>query len=432
MTNVFRPYMFITGFGLVSMFMDIVYEGALSVQGPLLLSLGATAGLVGLVSGLGEATSLAGRLVSGPAADRTGKYWAFCLLGYLITALAVPAMGIANSVAVVAALIIVERLGKSIRTPSRDTMLASASGAVGRGRGFALHEVLDQVGAICGPLIVAAILAATSDNYAPALGVMLVPGAIAVAILLFLRAKVPNPALYEPVAGEAEEAGEAREVGEAAGPAGSAQVEASAESAAESPRGQVGSALVAVAAPTPRPTLPGSFWMYALACGLCLTGVATFAVMSYHAVSCGILAPAAVPVVYAVAMGCDAVAAFVTGNLYDRIGPRTILALPVLGACIPLVAYGTSLVPVVAGAVIWGLCTGIQEATMRAYVADLVVPSSRATAYGYFSVFTGVGTLLGGSIAGALYGALGGGAVAVWTLVVQAVVLVLLGRLTLR
>ena len=136
---------FIMGFGLVSMLMDVVYEGALSVQGPLLASLGATAATVGLISGLGEATSLMGRLVTGPLADRVGRYWLFAIAGYAITALAVPAMGLAGSVAAVGALVVLERMGKAVRTPSRDAMISHASAAVGRGKGFALHELMDQI-----------------------------------------------------------------------------------------------------------------------------------------------------------------------------------------------------------------------------------------------------------------------------------------------
>ena len=175
------------GFGLVSMLMDVVYEGALSVQGPLLASLGATAATVGLISGLGEATSLMGRLVTGPLTDRAGRYWLFAIAGYAITALAVPAMGLAGSVAAVGALVVLERMGKAVRTPSRDAMISHASAAVGRGKGFALHELMDQIGATLGPLIVSAILVATGGAYAKALGVMLLPGAAAIAVLLFLR-----------------------------------------------------------------------------------------------------------------------------------------------------------------------------------------------------------------------------------------------------
>ena len=384
--NKLRPYSFIAGFGFVSMFMDIVYEGALSIQGPLLLSLGASAALVGIVSGLGEATSLAGRLVSGPAADRTGRYWLFAIMGYLITALAVPSMGFVGSVAGVSALIIIERLGKSIRTPSRDAMLSHASAAVGRGKGFALHEAMDQIGAVTGPLIVAGILWLTSNDYGPALGILAIPGAIAVVILLVLRSKAPNPTHYEV------------------------------------PEGTV----IKKKAVFKATKLPVTFWKYALICGISLTGVATFAVMSFHMIACELLPVAMVPVIYAVAMGVDAVAALVTGNLYDRIGPKVLLALPVLSALIPWFAYGNSTASVVAGAVLWGLTMGVQESTMRAYVADLVPSDKRASSYGMFSVFTGVGTLLGGSIAGGLYGTLGTGAIIGYTLIAQVVVLVAL------
>lgn len=87
---------FIMGFGLVSMLMDVVYEGALSARGPLLASLGAAAATVGVISGLGEATSLMGRLVTGPLADRVGRYWLIAIAGYATTAIAVPAMGLAG------------------------------------------------------------------------------------------------------------------------------------------------------------------------------------------------------------------------------------------------------------------------------------------------------------------------------------------------
>ena len=110
-TKSVRPYAFIVSFGVVSMLMDVVYRGALAVQGPLLASLGANALVIGIVSGLGEATALGGRLFSGPLADRSGRYWAFAIGGYATTALAVPAMGFVGSLVGVSALVIVERLG---------------------------------------------------------------------------------------------------------------------------------------------------------------------------------------------------------------------------------------------------------------------------------------------------------------------------------
>lgn len=380
------PMGFILGFGIVSMLMDIVYEAALSVQGPLLYSVGATAAVVGLVSGLGEATSLAGRLASGPAADRSGRYWLFAILGYAATGLAVPAMGFAGSVLGVSFLIVFERFGKSLRTPSRDAMLSHAASRVGRGKGFAFHEALDQVGAVAGPLIAAAILQATHNAYGPALGVMLIPGLGAIGVLLYLRYRVPRPEVFE----EGDE-GEAAEGDAAAQPI----------------------------------KLPRLFWIYTGFCGLVLAGVGTFGVMSFHMVSAHIVSASTVAVLYAVAMGVDGVFALITGSMYDKVGVRVLFVLPVVSAIVPFFAFGNSLASVIAGVVLWGASLGIQESTMRAAVADMVPGCKRATSYGMFSVFMGVGSFVGAGVTGALY-AHGQAAIVVYALVLEAAACVLL------
>lgn len=351
------PYRFITGFGLISLLMDVVYEGALAVQGPLLASVGASAVVVGVVSGLGEATALGGRAFTGPWADRTRRYWAFAIAGYGITAIAVPLMGIAGSVVAVSSLVIVERFGKSLRTPSRDSMLASAASAVGVGRGFAIHEAIDQIGAVLGPLIVAWVLAVTANDYAPALGVLAVPGVLAIGVLVMLRRRVPHPEVYEP--------------------------------ADAKPRLAEGSL---------RRSKP--FWWYMLFTFVTCSAIATFGVMSFHMVSVGIVGDAMVPVLYALAMGVDAAAAMMAGLAYDRFHLRSLYVLPLVAVVIPFVAYRRSLVPVIAGVVLWGIATGVQESTMRAVIADIAPRGSRASAYGYFAIALGLGALAGGSIAG--------------------------------
>lgn len=389
---------FIMGFGLVSMLMDVVYEGALSVQGPLLASLGATAATVGAISGLGEATSLMGRLVTGPLADRIGRYWLFAIAGYAITAIAVPAMGLAGSVAAVGALVVLERMGKAVRTPSRDAMISHASAAVGRGKGFALHELMDQVGATLGPLIVSSILVATGGEYGKALGVMLLPGAAAIAVLLFLRKKNPDPSRFE----YGDQAA-ARD-----GLAGDSPIRRDAAPA------RIGAC-----------ELPASFWAYSLFCGFALVGVATFAVLSFHMVSVHVVDESFVPVVYAIAMLVDGAAAMVTGALYDKMGPKTLLSLPLLSALIPLFAYSDQASLVMVGVLIWGVTTGIQESTMRAYVADLLPSSQRATGYGCFALVVGAGTMLGGMIAGWLYGVGGAAAIIPFTFAIEAIATVM-------
>ena len=131
-------------FGYVSLAADMVYEGMRSASGPLLLSLGASAFVVGLVTGAGEAIALGLRLVSGPLADRTGRHWQLTVQGYVLTAVSVPLLAItpflgADGLAVASTLIILERTGKAIPSPSKSTLLARMAQTVGRGRGFAVH-----------------------------------------------------------------------------------------------------------------------------------------------------------------------------------------------------------------------------------------------------------------------------------------------------
>jgi MFS family permease len=107
----------------------MVYEGARSVTGPLLASLGASAVLVGLVSGAGEATALLMRVVFGSWADRSGRYWPLTFAGYALTAVCVPALAITPflagaGLAVACVLILGERLGKAVRSPAKTALLA--------------------------------------------------------------------------------------------------------------------------------------------------------------------------------------------------------------------------------------------------------------------------------------------------------------------
>ena len=145
---------FVLAFGVVSMLADLVYEGARAIVGPYLATLGASAALVGAVTGFGEAAALVLRLATGPISDRTQRHWALSIAGYLITVTAVPLLGVSQSLWPAAGLVIAERFGKAVRAPARDTMLAQASTHVGRGIAFAVHEALDQSGAVLGPLLV--------------------------------------------------------------------------------------------------------------------------------------------------------------------------------------------------------------------------------------------------------------------------------------
>lgn len=353
---------FVTTFGVISMFADIVYEGARSITGPLLASLGASALVVGVVTGIGEAAALALRLVSGPLTDRTRMFWTWTIAGYALTVITVPFLGVASVLWVAATLVIAERVGKAVRSPAKDTLLSHATSVTGRGRGFAVHEAMDQVGAITGPLVVAGMLTLTHGNYLPAFAVLAVPGAAALALLFWLRRRVPHPERYEAHA-----------------------------DTHDSPTAHQ------------KLQLPIRFWLYAGFSGITVSGFATFGVLSFHMVDRGILAPAAVPLVYAVAMAAAAISALFSGWAYDRIGPKTLVVLPIVGAVVPMLAFTDSLMGIVLGALLWGAAIGIQESTLRAVVADLVPPARRATAYGVYAAVLGTATAVGGTLTGYLY-----------------------------
>ncbi|WP_327370682.1 MFS transporter [Streptomyces sp. NBC_01217] len=359
---VMGPWRFVVWFGTVSLLADFVYEGARSITGPLLASLGASALVVGVVTGAGEAAALGLRLVSGPLADRTRRFWGLAIAGYALTVISVPLLGVAGALWAACALVVAERVGKAVRSPAKDTLLSHATAATGRGRGFAVHEAMDQVGALVGPLVVAGMLALTGGEYGPALGVLAFPGVAVLGLLVWLRARVPDPEAYE------------REVDASAGE------------------------------PASDGRLPAAFWTYAAFTAATTAGFATFGVLSYHLVERHLMAAAWVPVLYAAAMAVDAVAALATGWLYDRHGTRVLMALPVLTAAVAVLAFTDTVAIAVAGSLVWGTAMGIQESTLRATVADLVPRGRRATAYGLFAGVVGAASLAGGALTGGLYG----------------------------
>ncbi|WP_307807873.1 MFS transporter [Nocardioides xinjiangensis] len=360
-------------FGFVSLAADMVYEGARSVYGPVLAALGASAVVVGLVTGAGEAVALVLRLAFGPLADRTGRHWTLTILGYGLTAVCVPLLALAPrlgaaGLAFAVTMILLERLGKAVRSPSKSALLAHVAAAVGRGRGFGVHKALDQVGAFAGPLVVSGAAAVASLWWG--LAVLAVPGAVAMLLLLALRRRVPDPAAYD-----------------ARPPAP--------DDAPAIPRGWWAEAVGAGLSP--------DFFRYALAASLTTGGLVTWGVIGYHVTVDGLLPVAAVPLLYAAAMAVEAVAALAVGAAYDRTGARVLLVVPVLVGLVPALALGSTLAAVLAGVVAWGIAQGVQDSTVNAVVADLVDAPRRATAYGVFAGVQGLLAVVGGVAAGWLY-----------------------------
>ena len=346
---------FIVLLGIVSLFADMTYESARSITGPYLALLGASATVVGLVSGFGELAGYALRLVSGYLTDRTGRYWPVTIFGYVLNLFAVPALALTGRWELAVLLIIAERMGKAIRSPARDAMLSYASSQTGQGWGFGLHEAMDQAGAIIGPLILSAVLA-YDYGYREAFGILVVPAILSISVLLAARHLFPRPRDFD-LAPEALEA-----------------------------KG-----------------LPSVFWVYMVAIAFIGAGYADYALIAFHFDKSGLVPAAWIPLLYAIAMATDAVAALALGRAFDRVGLWTMVAATVASAAAaPLVFLGDLRLAAV-GMALWGIGMGAQELVMRAAVAAMAPKERRGTAFGTMNMIYGMAWFGGSALLGVLY-----------------------------
>ena len=341
--------------GVVSLFSDMTYEGARSITGPFLWVLNASATVVGVVAGLGEFIGYALRLVSGYLTDRLGKYWSISFVGYTLNLFAVPLLALAGNWELAALLILMERIGKTIRTPARDAMLSHATTEVGRGRGFGFHEAMDQTGAMLGPLIVALVLY-LNGGYRAGFAYLLIPAILAGLVITLATRLYPHPQHLKVSAPKLETKG-----------------------------------------------LTNPYWRYVFAVGLIGAGYADFPLIAYHFGKAAVAPPNWIPILYAVAMGVDAVAAIILGRLFDRIGMPVIMAVSVLSALFaPLVFLGGFNL-VLLGMVLWGIGMGAQESIIKAALAEMVPRDRRATGYGIFNTGFGLFWFLGSALMGIPY-----------------------------
>lgn len=346
---------FVVLLGLVSLFADMTYEGARSIAGPYLALLGATGAAVGLVAGFGEFAGYGLRLVAGLITDRTRRYWTLTILGYTINLLAVPALALAGRWETAALLLMAERTGKALRNPPRDAMLSFATRQLGAGWAFGLHEAMDQIGAILGPLLVAAILHGRG-GYRSGFALLLIPALIALAVLGVARFQFPRPQQLEPRF-----------------------------------------------APLRAEGQPRTYWLFVTGAALCAAGFADFPLIAFHVEKQRLFGEALIPVLYAVAMGVDALAALVLGRLSDRFGLAMAAVAPLCAASAAPLAFLSGAAGVWAAIVLWGIAMGAQESVLRAAVSRLSAPDRRGTAYGIFHAIFGTAWFAGSALLGLLY-----------------------------
>lgn len=346
---------FVVLLGIVSLFADMTYEGARSITGPYLGSFGVSAATVAFVAGFGELIAYVIRLASGYLSDKTGRYWTITLIGYALNLFAVPLLALAGKWEIAAFLIIVERFGKGIRNPPRDAMLSHATRETGRGWGFGLHEALDQVGAVLGPLIVSLVMF-FNGGFRTSFATLLIPALLATSILLVARRMYPSPR----------------------------DMERTIEGSKGAPYSRV-------------------FLLYLAAVAFIAAGYADYPLIAYHFGQMPSISKEWIPVFYAVAMGVDALAALLFGRLYDRLGPGVMIGAVIVSAGFaPLVFFG-GFYPALIGVALWGVGMGAHESVMRAAVAGMVAADRRGTAYGFFNTGYGIAWFAGSVLMGHLY-----------------------------
>lgn len=350
-----RAFRFVVVMGVVSLFADLTYEGARSVTGPFLGILGASGAVVGTVSGLGELIGYVLRLFTGYIADRSRRYWALTILGYVVNMGAVPFLALAGRWEIAAGLIVAERLGKAIRTPARDAMLSHAASSMGPGRAFGMHEALDQIGAIVGPLMVAAVLHARG-SYNAAFGWLAIPAGLGLLFLIAARLIYPTPRDFE---------------------IGQPELQTK--------------------------KLPRVYWIYLCAAALIAAGYADFPLIGYHFKKTGIASDQWIPIFYSLAMGVDAAAALFFGRLFDRKGLSVLIVSTAISALFAPFAFLGDIHWAILGVTLWGIGMGAQESIMRAAISGMISADRRASAYGLFNAVFGISWFLGSVLMGFLY-----------------------------
>ena len=371
-----QAMIFIVLFGIVSLFSDMTHEGASSIRGAYLSLLGASAGMIGFVSGLGELVGYSMRYVFGKLTDKTKRYWPMTIFGYLLDVLAVPALALVGEHGWIwaCALLIIQRMGKAIKKPAKDTIMSFAASQEGVGRSFGIQEVLDQIGAFAGPVLLYLVMLFQTDGttfavYSRCFAVLAIPGAITILLLLFTRMKFPNPERFEP---------------------------------------------------EPKEYVPfkmkKEFVLYIAGISLFAFGFIDYSIIIMHvsrtytqlaaglAETTSLVSSGSLPLLYAGAMLVDAVAALVFGMMYDKKGVRALTWSTLLSAPFAIFVFRADSVPMLLlGIALWGVGMGAQESILKAAVTSMVPKASRATGYGIFECSFGIFWFLGSWLLGVLY-----------------------------
>ena len=181
----------VLGVGLTSLFSDLSHEAATAILPAFLAAIGAGPAWLGAIEGVSDGLSSFTKLAAGYFTDRLKHRKPIALLGYVVTAVATAAFGLATHAYQVLAGRAVAWLGRGVRSPAKKALLAADVLPGAYGRAFGLERLMDTVGAIVGPLTALWLLEKTGHNYRSVFLWTLVPGLIAVAAFWLLVRERP-------------------------------------------------------------------------------------------------------------------------------------------------------------------------------------------------------------------------------------------------
>jgi len=322
------------------------------VTGPLKASVAS----LGVIEGVAECTATVLRVGSGWLSDRIGRRKPFLVLGYGISAVAKGAMAFAGSWPAILGLRFSDRVGKGLRNPPRDALIADSVPVAELGSAFGLHRAMDTTGAVIGPLIAALLLAWAPGDLRRVFLIAIVPSLLSIVVLVvFVQAprvtRERLASLHHELGG-----------------------------------------------------LPPTVRRFLVVAALFSLGASSMAFPLLRAGQAG-FTPAQVPLVYALYNGVYALLAWPLGILSDRIGRRPLLHAAYLSfaVCYALLAWRATPASVLIAFAGLGIHSALLEGSQRTLLAELVPRERRGTAYGLYATAVGIALLPASVVGGWLW-----------------------------
>jgi len=316
----------------------------------LTVTLGASASSLGAIEGAAESTAAVLKLASGWWSDRVQRRKPLVLAGYTLASIVRPLVAVAQSASQVLFIRLADRVGKGIRNSPRDALIADSVDPSIRGRAFGFNRTGDHAGGVVGPLIAFALVKWLRWPLRRVFWWALLPGALAVATVLFGVRDVRRTPGTTPAA-----------------------------------------------ATTPQDLsqpLGGRFWAVLGVILLFTLGNSTDAFLLLRAQQLGVPIALA-PILWAFLHIVKSASSVPGGALSDRVGRKPLLVAGWLLYAIVYFAFGRASAAWHAWALfgIYGIFFGLTEGTERAMVTDIVPSTRRGTAFGWYNLTIGLGAL---------------------------------------